>query len=294
MNEPYATTPTLSLQHILDTGLPLWQNLAMVVNRRIFNRGFSLVELSIVLVILGLLVGGVLTGQSLIRAAQLRSISTEVSKYKTAVLSFRDKYMQLPGDMTNATAFWGFADNGDGLGSDCRGAETNDKRTCNGDGNGLIEPHPGYEYARLWQQLSNAELIEGAYTGTIYATSCSASSPGCLYPGSKSGNNAIWILRTVPSTSYSYSFYDGKNALILTNDITATSLGYVLNPQDAYNIDTKMDDGRPGLGSIMASRTGFCDTNPTGSTSDALRATANYRLTSTGTGCVLHFMDVIP
>lgn len=45
------------------------------------RHGFSLVELSIVLVILGLLVGGVLTGQSLIRAAELRSVSTEFQKY---------------------------------------------------------------------------------------------------------------------------------------------------------------------------------------------------------------------
>ena len=71
--------------------------------------GFSLVELSIVLVILGLLVGGVLTGQSLIRAAELRSVSTEYSRYVASVHTFRDKYFALPGDMTNATQFWGTA-----------------------------------------------------------------------------------------------------------------------------------------------------------------------------------------
>lgn len=56
------------------------------------KRGFSLVELSIVLVILGLLTGGILAGQSLIRAAELRAVSTEYSRYATAVQSFRDKY----------------------------------------------------------------------------------------------------------------------------------------------------------------------------------------------------------
>ena len=66
---------------------------------------FSLVELSIVLVILGLLVGGVLSGQSLIRAAELRSVTTEYSRYTTAISSFRDKYFALPGDMSNATSF---------------------------------------------------------------------------------------------------------------------------------------------------------------------------------------------
>ena len=71
------------------------------------KQGFSLVELSIVLVILGLLTGGILTGQSLIRAAELRSVTTEFQKYQTAMMTFRDRYMALPGDMRNATAFLG-------------------------------------------------------------------------------------------------------------------------------------------------------------------------------------------
>ena len=72
-------------------------------------RAFSLVELSIVLVILGLLTGGILAGQSLIRAAELRAVTTEYQRYVAAVQTFRDKYMALPGDMPNAIAFWGAA-----------------------------------------------------------------------------------------------------------------------------------------------------------------------------------------
>jgi len=70
------------------------------------KNGFSLVELSIVLVIVGLLVGGVLTGKSLIRAADLRSVSTDYEGYRTATSAFRDKYFGLPGDITNASSFW--------------------------------------------------------------------------------------------------------------------------------------------------------------------------------------------
>ena len=70
-------------------------------------QGFSLVELSIVLVILGLLTGGILAGQSLIRASELRAATAEYQRYATSIQSFRDKYMALPGDMTNATRFWG-------------------------------------------------------------------------------------------------------------------------------------------------------------------------------------------
>lgn len=69
------------------------------------RNAFSLVELSIVLVILGLLTGGILAGQSLIRAAELRAVSTEYNRHFTAIQSFRNRYMALPGDMNNATRF---------------------------------------------------------------------------------------------------------------------------------------------------------------------------------------------
>ena len=84
--------------------------------------GFTLVELSIVLVILGLLVGGVLTGQSLIHAAELRAVTTEHDKFVTAINTFRDKYMALPRRMSNAVRYWGAMDGGtaDGIDSDCQ------------------------------------------------------------------------------------------------------------------------------------------------------------------------------
>ncbi|PZP85192.1 MAG: hypothetical protein DI582_06735 [Azospirillum brasilense] len=269
----------------------------MSMFRSMHRHAFSLVELSIVLVILGLLTGGILGGQALIRAAELRSVSTDVAKYRTAMATFRDKYLQNPGDITNATQFWGAADGGDGIGSDCRGAETLDQRTCNGNGDGLIGAHPDLEYARLWQHLSNAGIIEGRYigTGASYVTSCTVSSPGCLYPGSKLGGNSLWMIsRVEPTYGYTYSYYDNKNALLLTSSVTSPILGGTLKPEDAYNIDMKMDDGKPGTGTIMNSRTGQCDTSPINSTSDAARQSANYALTNQSLTCVMHFMDVMP
>jgi prepilin-type N-terminal cleavage/methylation domain-containing protein len=82
----------------------------MVLRAPIRNtRGFTLVELSIVLVILGLLAGGVLAGQGLIRAAELRSITTDQQRFLIAIRAFRDQYRSLPGDMPNATLVWGGA-----------------------------------------------------------------------------------------------------------------------------------------------------------------------------------------
>jgi prepilin-type N-terminal cleavage/methylation domain-containing protein len=100
------------------------------------QQGFTLVELAIVLVILGLLVGGVITGQNLIRAAELRSVTVEFAQYQSAVLQFRDRYRALPGDMNNATLFWGAA-------ATCpptSAAPLTTQATCNGNGNGQINP----------------------------------------------------------------------------------------------------------------------------------------------------------
>ena len=91
--------------------------------------GFTLVELSIVLVIIGLIAGGVLVGRDLIEAAAIRQQITQVERFKTAVQTFRTKYNGLPGDleshrchrlrlysraaavpdMVMATAFWNIA-----------------------------------------------------------------------------------------------------------------------------------------------------------------------------------------
>jgi hypothetical protein len=60
--------------------------------------------MSIVLVIIGLLVGGILVGQDLIRAAEARAQITQIEKYNSAVNTFRGKYGYLPGDINAATA----------------------------------------------------------------------------------------------------------------------------------------------------------------------------------------------
>lgn len=60
--------------------------------------GFTLVELSIVLVIIGLLIGGILVGQSLIHSSKINRVVKDLSQYDIALAAFRDKYKQLPGD----------------------------------------------------------------------------------------------------------------------------------------------------------------------------------------------------
>ena len=206
------------------------------------QHAFSLVELSIVLVILGLLVGGVLSGQSLIRAAELRSASTEYSRFTTAIGTFRDKYFALPGDMNNAVSFWLNVDTG------------------NGDGDGLIESTAtaigasgaltSNEISNFWIHLAKAGLVEGSYTA-IANTTLTA---GTNNPRARL-NNAAWnvgTLGTVLNTSTTYFEGTYGNVFYFGSGTAAATPGAVLKPEEAWNMDTKMDDGLPHTGTVTS------------------------------------------
>jgi len=68
------------------------------------QRGFTLVEIAIVLVIIGLLIGGVLRGQELLNSARINSISSQQSSISTAYYGFIDRYKMMPGDLTATQA----------------------------------------------------------------------------------------------------------------------------------------------------------------------------------------------
>ena len=70
------------------------------------QRGFTLVEIAIVLVVIGLLIGGVLRGQELINAARVNTITTQMSSVQTAFYGFIDRYKFMPGDLTGAQAIF--------------------------------------------------------------------------------------------------------------------------------------------------------------------------------------------
>jgi prepilin-type N-terminal cleavage/methylation domain-containing protein len=219
---------------------------------------FSLVELSIVLVILGLLVGGVLSGQSLIRAAELRSNIADMSRHQAAFQSFRDKYFALPGDMANATQFWGTDTVSACSTTPVAGDRVGKTATCDGNGNGQIQQAApaSPEMFRVWQHLANAGLIEGSYTGVAGTFSAQDHDPGINAPALKGGNSfgvSVYYLGSLPAgyaTAYLFEGdYGNAFGYGYCNGYDCVSPG--IKPEDAWNIDTKLDDGKPGTGKII-------------------------------------------
>lgn len=233
-------------------------------------RGFSLVELSIVLVILGLLTGGILSGQSLIRAAEMRSVVSDFQRYQSAYYSFRDRYKAIPGDMTNATRFWGIAGGTDGTGAACFTVDSSTlpdpKATCNGSGDGLIVTPTGGssqvwqwgERYRFWQHLANAGLIEGSYSGRTDSTSNRyLAAIGKNVPAGRIGSSYYYPYGRdsfAVATDYFNTSGSGNVLQILELSSSNGNFASPLLPEETWNLDTKLDDGRPAYGKIRSAR----------------------------------------
>jgi len=237
----------------------------ILIDRRAAKRGFTLIELSIVLIIIGLVIGGVLVGQDLITAATVRAQISQIEKYQTAVNTFRSKYGYLPGDIPNPAATqYGFAARGQYAGE--------------GDGNGIIEGilndapnwddgvvQGGGETGLFWQDLSTAKLIGGNFNGPTYmpmSTSVSGSALDSYLPAAKVGaGNYLYVYSSMPTSLPYYSGgIPGINFFGITNvENLANSLVGIpgLTVVQAYNIDKKIDDGLPQTGTVTTIYVGW-------------------------------------
>ena len=262
---------------------------------------FSLVELSIVLVILGLLTGGILAGQNLIRAAELRSVSTQFQNFQTAVMTFRDKYFALPGDMNNATAFWG--DDA----TNCADALVTDGTpgTCNGDGNGQFNAGAGAnatgEQFQVWKQLALAGLIEGTYSGLAGSAGSNDHDIGTNEPAGKLGQSSWGFYYNGPISGHA-TYFDGEygNTLMLGAAVGSTSNTRnnqpLVSPEEMWNVDTKVDDGKPARGKLVIRNRTRCVLGSdgaalTGSAADAADLDATYDLQNQSVDCVFLFKN---
>ena len=129
------------------------------------QQGFTLIEIAIVLVIIGLLLGGVLKGQELITSARVRNMISTQDGVKAAYFGFLDRFRALPGDYTLAT-------------TNITGISTNG----NGNGNGRIETGATpvassvvEEHILVWEHPSKAGFINGTYISNIFQPTCHCS-----------------------------------------------------------------------------------------------------------------------
>jgi prepilin-type N-terminal cleavage/methylation domain-containing protein len=259
------------------------------------NNGFTLVELSIVLVIIALLVAGVFTGKSLMRSAELREAIGDYDRYIKAIKEFEDKYQALPGDMSNAESIWGV----DGVSGACasNASSTTPKIvTCNGDGNGRIGDSSTagatsnqYEWFRAWQQLSNAGLIPGKFTGVKESATDGDAGIGLNVPKSPLNEKSGWTLFYYLLTTTDATLWGDQYGHVFTlgGDTTNVTNAPVLSPSDALSIDQKIDDGLPGRGSVRARRTAV-EANCTAN--DTSQDAATYNTAYTKSACSLLFI----
>lgn len=259
------------------------------------NKGFTLIELSIVLAIIALIIGGVILGTSLIRSSELREVIGEYDHYIKSIKEFSDKYQALPGDMSNAESIWGSD-------STCPTTATNTTpktATCNGDGNGrigssstagVLDTTYAYEWFRAWQQLANSGLIQGGFTGVKESATNGDAGIGLNVPQSKLRERAGWTLYYFLLTATDTSLWGDNYGHVFSfgGDTSSVTNNPVLSPSDALTIDQKIDDGLPGRGIIRARRTAA---EPNCTTGDTTQSAATYNTTySSGTACSLLFI----
>lgn len=199
--------------------------------------GFTLIEIAIVLVIIGLLLGGVLKGQELITSARVRNLISQQDGIKAAYFGFLDRFRALPGDYSQAST---------NIANVAAGA--------NGNGNGQIQATGGGgaidEHIAAWDHLSKAGFINGSFT---YAASPET-------PASAPTNPYVRYIRVIYDTAYGTPTPAIRHNIKTGNQIPSDIMA---------EIDRKVDDGNPVGGNFQFSAYdgGPGGTAPTGATS---------------------------
>jgi len=181
--------------------------------------GFTLIEIAIVLVIIGLLLGGVLKGQELITSARVRNLISQQDGVKAAYFGFLDRFRALPGDYSQAST---------NIANVAAGA--------NGNNNGQIQSILGGstidEHIAAWDHLSKAGFINGSYTyAVVPETATSApTNPYARY------------LRVIYDNTYGTGTPANRHNLKTGNQIPSDLMA---------EIDRKIDDGNPVGGTFQ-------------------------------------------
>lgn len=198
------------------------------------NKGFTLVELSIVIIIVALIIGGVVAGSNMISQLRLNSVITQVKENTFATFAFRDKYGALPGDFANARAF---------LGTDCGASDAE----CNGDGNNVISftaSSVDSEEHRFWHHLFLAGLVNDEFKPEN-GVNCSPGNNRPLVDSSSNTQGGLQVIN-INDSETNFSF---RVALPYNSECN----GAFFSSAESLSLDKKFDDGTPALGDVRQS-----------------------------------------
>jgi len=203
--------------------------------------GFTLVEIAIVLVVIGLLLGGILKGQQLINSARVRNMADQNSGVQAAYYGFIDRFRQIPGDMPAKMACQAITSDIAGCGGDHSRATIGGDTKSGGKGqNGRIDEW--VEAGALWAHLSHAQFLNGTYIGA----KTQAEYEKGVSTGAVPGNAFQQPILLGCTDDYEA---DGDES-------PAVRLAYVfgggVTPALLRELDVKLDDGDPGKGIVRA------------------------------------------
>jgi len=256
--------------------------------------GYTLVEMAVVVTIISLLVGGVLVGQNMIRSANIQSTVAGVETYRSAIMKFQDRFLELPGDFQTATSNWSGNNITNGNGNGRIGGDNAAVPSLNND----CVATDWQEQWNVWVHLSKAELISGEYfnsgnTNTVYINKDPAvtNSPNVPQTEIDKGGYTLRFCGDITSSSTYFNATYG-HTMQVGNGLSTQggSRRGLFSPKEAAAIDGKVDDGFPHKGKVLAPKMSD-NYAPNCSNSDTnAPATADYLFSETGKNCALFFI----
>lgn len=221
-------------------------------------QGFSIIELTIVLIVIGLMTSAVLVGAKLISEAKIRQLSTLLSETENAIYGFKMQYTYLPGDFPIANKQWNVAELNEKCRLDDNGIlkdfDANSSATVNGNGSTLVENDgkTSSDAGVVWCHLALAKFVKKSET--IATTALKPKHDGAFLPNGLVYNvgNSLYLIGSETQTSqydvgnhmYLFGKYSSNNASPFAPSNTN------LTARELAAIDSKLDDGKPGDGRI--------------------------------------------